>query len=149
MGAKQYAIKAQALCSQLEGVSHMVATFDIYAAAQTKINGEIDLYPVLGLGPFAEKSLERWKKRWSWSSNAFAVTEIFAFSGSVITPKPLGLLCQGVIWSWGLFHSASSCSSLCAVVVPVSKPAIFRVLLHFLCCCILCAAAIRDSKWYI
>ncbi|GKD86788.1 hypothetical protein Tco_1357942, partial [Tanacetum coccineum] len=85
-GAEQYAIKAQALCPQLEGVSHMVATFDIYAAAQTKIN---------------------------------AVS--------------------------GLFHSANSC----AVVVPVSKSAIFRVLLHFLCCCILCAAALRDNKWFI
>ncbi|PWA54643.1 DnaJ domain-containing protein [Artemisia annua] len=57
MGAKQYAIKAQALCPQLEGVSQMVATFEIYAAAQTKINGEIDLYSVLGLGPSAEKSV--------------------------------------------------------------------------------------------
>ncbi|XP_071726011.1 uncharacterized protein [Rutidosis leptorrhynchoides] len=56
-GAKQYALKAQAMCPQLEGISQMVATFEIYAAAQTKINGEIDLYSVLGLHPSVEKSV--------------------------------------------------------------------------------------------
>ncbi|KVI10609.1 uncharacterized protein LOC112508138 [Cynara cardunculus var. scolymus] len=56
-GAKQYALKAQAVCPQLEGISQMVATFEIYAATETKINGEIDLYSVLGLGPSADKSV--------------------------------------------------------------------------------------------
>nr|XP_043621867.1 uncharacterized protein LOC122593513 [Erigeron canadensis] len=57
IGAKQYALKAQAICPQLEGISQMVTTFEIYAAAQTKINGEVDLYSVLGLHPSVEKSV--------------------------------------------------------------------------------------------
>lgn len=56
-GAKRSAIKAQAFCPQLEGIAHMVATFEIYAASESKINGEIDLYSVLGLDPSAEKSI--------------------------------------------------------------------------------------------
>ncbi|CAI9294887.1 unnamed protein product [Lactuca saligna] len=55
-GAKHYALKAQAICPQLEGISQMVATFEIYAATVTKINGEIDLYSVLGLHPSSDKS---------------------------------------------------------------------------------------------
>ncbi|KAI3509656.1 hypothetical protein L1887_25099 [Cichorium endivia] len=55
-GAKHYALKAQAICPQLEGISQMVATFEIYAATVTKINGEIDLYQVLGLNPSSDKS---------------------------------------------------------------------------------------------
>ncbi|XP_071715509.1 uncharacterized protein [Rutidosis leptorrhynchoides] len=54
-GAKRSAIKAQALCPQLEGIAHMVATFEIYAAAESKINGEIDLYSILGLDPSAKR----------------------------------------------------------------------------------------------
>ncbi|KAL4555375.1 hypothetical protein LXL04_037993 [Taraxacum kok-saghyz] len=55
-GAKHYALKAQAICPQLEGISQMVATFEIYAATLTKINNEIDLYSILGLNPSSDKS---------------------------------------------------------------------------------------------
>ncbi|KAL7600593.1 hypothetical protein Lser_V15G24907 [Lactuca serriola] len=55
-GAKWSALKAQAFCPQLEGIAQMVATFEIHAASNTKINGEIDLYSVLGLNPSADKS---------------------------------------------------------------------------------------------
>ncbi|KAJ0715704.1 putative DnaJ domain, Chaperone J-domain superfamily [Helianthus annuus] len=60
-GAKQYALRAQTLCPQLEGISQMVATFEIYAAT---MNQEIDFYSVLGLDPSADKSLlkKRYKK---------------------------------------------------------------------------------------
>ncbi|MFS8014546.1 putative DnaJ domain, Chaperone J-domain superfamily [Helianthus anomalus] len=57
VGAKQYALKAQSICPQLEGVSQMVATFEIFAAAQNKVNGEIDLYSVFGLTPSADRSV--------------------------------------------------------------------------------------------
>lgn len=64
LGAKQFALKAQALCPQLEGISQMVATFEIYAATVTTMNREVDFYSVLGLDPSAEKSMlkKRYKK---------------------------------------------------------------------------------------
>ncbi|KAL4588924.1 hypothetical protein LXL04_001824 [Taraxacum kok-saghyz] len=55
-GAKWSALKAQAFCPQLEGIAQMVTTFEIYAASETKISGEIDLYSILGLNPSADKS---------------------------------------------------------------------------------------------
>ncbi|KAD5318207.1 hypothetical protein R6Q59_033475 [Mikania micrantha] len=57
MGAKHYALKALSICPQLEGISQMVATFEIFAATQKKINGEIDLYSIFGLNPLADKSV--------------------------------------------------------------------------------------------
>ncbi|KAI3716150.1 hypothetical protein L6452_23276 [Arctium lappa] len=63
-GAKRFALKAQAFCPELEGIAHMVATFEIFVASETKINGEIDLYSVFGLDPSSEKSVlkKRYKK---------------------------------------------------------------------------------------
>ncbi|KAJ0801466.1 putative DnaJ domain, Chaperone J-domain superfamily [Helianthus annuus] len=64
-GAKQFALRAQTLCPQLEGISQMVATFEIYAAATTtNMNREVDFYSVLGLDPSADKSIvkKRYKK---------------------------------------------------------------------------------------
>ncbi|PWA89083.1 dnaJ domain-containing protein [Artemisia annua] len=58
-GAKRSAIMAQVFFPQLEGIAHMVATYEIYAASEMKINGEIDLYSVLGLDPSAKKSVLR------------------------------------------------------------------------------------------
>ncbi|MBA0605357.1 hypothetical protein Godav_017943 [Gossypium davidsonii] len=54
-GAKNYAIKAKALYPELEGISQMVSTFEVYVAWETKCNGEIDYYSILGLKPFADK----------------------------------------------------------------------------------------------
>ncbi|CAK9155013.1 unnamed protein product [Ilex paraguariensis] len=56
-GAKDYALKAQKLCPELEGISQMVATFEIYTASEVKINGEIDFYSILGLKPSADKAM--------------------------------------------------------------------------------------------
>ncbi|KAF5782349.1 putative DnaJ domain, Chaperone J-domain superfamily [Helianthus annuus] len=56
VGAKQYAFKAQSICPQLEGVSQMVATFEIFAAAQKKDKGEINMYFVFGLTPSGDRS---------------------------------------------------------------------------------------------
>ncbi|GJS64701.1 exosome complex component RRP42 [Tanacetum coccineum] len=60
---------------------------------------------------------------------------------------------QGLIC--GLTKRGGACldPSVILDMIPVAKHqysvSAIRVLLHFLCCCILCAAAIRDSKWYI
>ncbi|KAK2985688.1 hypothetical protein RJ640_011916 [Escallonia rubra] len=56
LGAKNNALKAQMLCPQLEGISQMVATFEIYTVAELRINGEIDFYSILGLHPSADKT---------------------------------------------------------------------------------------------
>ncbi|XP_051134412.1 uncharacterized protein LOC127253728 [Andrographis paniculata] len=56
VGAKNYALKAQMLCPDLEGISQMVATFGVYMAAEAKLNGELDYYLILGLDPSSERS---------------------------------------------------------------------------------------------
>ncbi|KAK9060411.1 hypothetical protein SSX86_021115 [Deinandra increscens subsp. villosa] len=56
-GARLYALKAQAFCPQLEGIALMVATFEVYAATESKVNGEVDLYSVLGSDPSSERSV--------------------------------------------------------------------------------------------
>ncbi|KAG9145458.1 hypothetical protein Leryth_021460 [Lithospermum erythrorhizon] len=55
-GARNYALKAQMICPQLVDVSQMVATFGVYTASEVRINGELDLYGILGLEPSADKS---------------------------------------------------------------------------------------------
>lgn len=57
VGAKNFALKAQMLFPELEGISQMVATFDIYVASEGKVNGEVDFYSILGLKPSADKSM--------------------------------------------------------------------------------------------
>ena len=54
-GAKNYAVKAKTLCPGLEGISQMVATFEVYVASEVKHNGDLDYYSILGLKPFADK----------------------------------------------------------------------------------------------
>ncbi|XP_027331773.1 uncharacterized protein LOC113847102 [Abrus precatorius] len=54
-GAKNYAVKAKTLCPGLEGLSQMVATFEVYIASEVKHNGELDYYSILGLKPSADK----------------------------------------------------------------------------------------------
>ncbi|KAL0362060.1 UNVERIFIED_CONTAM: Chaperone protein DnaJ [Sesamum calycinum] len=55
-GAKNYALKAQMLYPELEGISQMVATFGVYMASEAKINGEPDFYSILGLDSSVDKS---------------------------------------------------------------------------------------------
>ncbi|XP_047325784.1 uncharacterized protein LOC124929430 [Impatiens glandulifera] len=52
-GACTYALKAQMLCPSLEGIKEMKATFDVYAASETKFKGETDFYAIFGLKPSA------------------------------------------------------------------------------------------------
>nr|DAD23629.1 TPA_asm: hypothetical protein HUJ06_025092 [Nelumbo nucifera] len=58
-GAKKYAVKAQKLYPELDGISQMLATFDVYVASEIQINGEIDFYAVLGLNSFADEDAIR------------------------------------------------------------------------------------------
>ncbi|KAJ7960256.1 Chaperone protein DnaJ [Quillaja saponaria] len=63
-GAKDYALKAKTLYPGLEGISQMVATFEVYVASEVKFNGETDYYSILGLKPLADKDTvkKRYKK---------------------------------------------------------------------------------------
>ncbi|CAA7055771.1 unnamed protein product [Microthlaspi erraticum] len=50
-GAKKFALKAQSLYPEVEGVSQMLATFDVYIAAETKVNGDLNWYGILDASP--------------------------------------------------------------------------------------------------
>ncbi|CAH8312906.1 unnamed protein product [Eruca vesicaria subsp. sativa] len=50
-GAKKFAVKAQTLFPEMEGVSQMLATFNVFIAAETKLNGEADWYGILDANP--------------------------------------------------------------------------------------------------
>ncbi|KAI4319906.1 hypothetical protein MLD38_033447 [Melastoma candidum] len=54
-GAKNYALKAKSLWPGLDGISQMVATFDVYVASAARFNGDVDYYSILGLKPTADK----------------------------------------------------------------------------------------------
>lgn len=54
-GAKKFALKAQNLYPELEGISQMVMTLEVYISAEEeKLNGESNWYGVLGLTPLAD-----------------------------------------------------------------------------------------------
>ncbi|KAF8409703.1 hypothetical protein HHK36_005782 [Tetracentron sinense] len=59
IGAKKYAVRAQTLYPELEGISQMLATFDVYVASAVQIGDEIDFYSVLGLKPLADEDAVR------------------------------------------------------------------------------------------
>ncbi|ONK58517.1 uncharacterized protein A4U43_C09F13890 [Asparagus officinalis] len=54
-GAKKFALKAQNLFPALEGINQMISTLDVYQAAESKINGESDLYAILSLNSLADE----------------------------------------------------------------------------------------------
>ncbi|CDP15001.1 unnamed protein product [Coffea canephora] len=54
LGAKRFASKAQSLFPRLEGLSQFLQTLNIYAAAERKVNGELDWYKILGVHPLAD-----------------------------------------------------------------------------------------------
>ncbi|KAL1555421.1 hypothetical protein AAHA92_11162 [Salvia divinorum] len=56
VGAQKYALRAQTLCKELDGISQMVATFGVYVASDAMANGELDFYSILGVAPSVEKS---------------------------------------------------------------------------------------------
>ncbi|KAJ0235773.1 DnaJ domain-containing protein [Hirschfeldia incana] len=50
-GAKKFALKAQSLYPEMEGVPQMLSTFDVFIAAETRVNGEVDWYGILDANP--------------------------------------------------------------------------------------------------
>lgn len=58
-GAKKFALKAQNLYPGLEGISQMLATLDVYAAAENPVLGEADFYGVLGVTPQSDEDTIR------------------------------------------------------------------------------------------
>lgn len=54
-GAKKFALKAQNLYPELEGISQMLMTLEVYISAEEeKMNGESNWYGVLGVTPLAD-----------------------------------------------------------------------------------------------
>ncbi|XWS37111.1 hypothetical protein CRYUN_Cryun19dG0015300 [Craigia yunnanensis] len=58
-GAKKFALKAQNLYPELDGLPQLLATLDMYISADKKINGEVDWYRVLGVQPYANEDTIR------------------------------------------------------------------------------------------
>ncbi|KAG2308319.1 hypothetical protein Bca4012_082619 [Brassica carinata] len=62
-GARKFALKAQFLNPDLEGIAPMVATFDVHVSAQNVIHGEVDYYGILGVNPEANDDTVRKRYR--------------------------------------------------------------------------------------
>ncbi|KAJ0260273.1 F132 [Hirschfeldia incana] len=62
-GARKFALKAQFLNPDLEGIAPMVATFDVHVSAQNVIHGEVDYYGILGVNPEADDETVRKRYR--------------------------------------------------------------------------------------
>ncbi|XP_076885635.1 uncharacterized protein LOC143535198 [Bidens hawaiensis] len=58
-GAKKFALKAQNLYPDVDGISQMISTLDIYIAAENKTNNESDFYGILGVSPSADDDTVR------------------------------------------------------------------------------------------
>ncbi|XXG41601.1 hypothetical protein AAC387_Pa01g2036 [Persea americana] len=52
--ARKFASKAQSLNPELDGISQMLATFEVYLASENKISGETDWYAILGVNATAD-----------------------------------------------------------------------------------------------
>ncbi|XP_039037606.1 dnaJ homolog subfamily B member 6-A-like [Hibiscus syriacus] len=59
VGAKRFALKAQNLYPELDGLPQLLATLDVYISAYKKINGEVNWYRVLAVQPFADEDTIR------------------------------------------------------------------------------------------
>uniref|UniRef100_A0A1J3F017 DnaJ-like protein subfamily B member 14 n=1 Tax=Noccaea caerulescens TaxID=107243 RepID=A0A1J3F017_NOCCA len=62
-GARKFAMKAQFMYPELEGIAQMAATFDTHLSAKNIIYGEIDYYGVLGVNPEADDETVRKRYR--------------------------------------------------------------------------------------
>lgn len=59
IGAKKFALKAQALYPELDGISQMLTALEVYVAGEIKIRGEVDWYAVLCVNPTADDEMVR------------------------------------------------------------------------------------------
>ncbi|KAE8672286.1 hypothetical protein F3Y22_tig00111847pilonHSYRG00102 [Hibiscus syriacus] len=64
VGAKRFALKAQNLYPELDGLPQLLATLDVYISADKKINGDVDWYRVLAVQPFADEEFENITGSW-------------------------------------------------------------------------------------
>ena len=81
-GAKKFTLEAQNLCPELEGISQMVRTLEIYIAAkEEKLNGESNWYGVLGLTHLADKDSikKRYQKLRPDKNRSIGADEAFQF----------------------------------------------------------------------
>lgn len=53
-GAKKFAQKAQSLYPQLDGLSQLLTTIDVYVASENRVGSEVDWYGILGVTPTAD-----------------------------------------------------------------------------------------------
>ncbi|GFQ08506.1 Dnaj homolog subfamily b member 14 [Phtheirospermum japonicum] len=53
-GAKKFALKAKTLYPELDGITQILTTVDVYISAENKISGETDWYGVLSVSPSAD-----------------------------------------------------------------------------------------------
>ncbi|OIV95550.1 hypothetical protein TanjilG_10938 [Lupinus angustifolius] len=58
-GAKKFALKAQNLYPNLEGISQLIITFDVYISTKNRITGEPDWYGILGMDRFIDENTLR------------------------------------------------------------------------------------------
>ncbi|CAH2061023.1 unnamed protein product [Thlaspi arvense] len=61
--ARKFAMKAQFLSPELDGIAQMVSTFSVHLSARNIICGEIDYYGVLGINPEADDETVRKRYR--------------------------------------------------------------------------------------
>nr|XP_011463261.1 PREDICTED: uncharacterized protein LOC105351197 [Fragaria vesca subsp. vesca] len=54
-GAKRFALKAQDMYPELDGLQQFLATLDVYTSAEKGKNGEVNWYKVLGVEPLADQ----------------------------------------------------------------------------------------------
>lgn len=50
-GAKKFSLKAQTLYPELDGISQMLVTLDVFISSENKVNGESDWYGILDVKP--------------------------------------------------------------------------------------------------
>lgn len=53
-GAKKFALKAQKLYPELDGLPQLFATIDVHISVSKRVNGVVDWYKVLGVEPLAD-----------------------------------------------------------------------------------------------
>ncbi|XP_059662874.1 uncharacterized protein LOC132308711 [Cornus florida] len=96
VGAKNFALKARMLYPELEGISCMLATFEVYIASLVKINGKIDLYSILGLEPAANKAtLKKQYKKMAVLLNPDKNKTVGADGAFKLVSEAWTLLCDG------------------------------------------------------
>ncbi|KAF6161492.1 hypothetical protein GIB67_009371 [Kingdonia uniflora] len=55
-GAKRFALKAQVMNPELDGIPQLLATIDVYLSAEKKVGGESDWYEILGVSSVADEN---------------------------------------------------------------------------------------------